>query len=120
MLDTTVQQLTPAQKAALTRSANKANIAYDEMIAPEYTKWVKALDRFCPIRDAYIAKLQAKRDEAIAEINRQYEEDYAIQMAQYNHMMKPTQDALDEARKNAWAIYGPAIVGKKSFDEVVA
>ena len=120
MSETTVQQLTPSQKAALTRSANKANIAYDEMVAPEYTKWVNALDRFCPIRDAYIAKLQAKRDEAIAEINRQYEEDYAIQMAQFNHMMKPTQDALDEARANAWAIYGPAIVGKKSFDEVVA
>ena len=115
-----MNQLTSAQKAARTRSMKKADAAYEEMIAPEYTKWVEALDRNVPIRDAYIAKLEAKRDEAIAEINRQYEEDYAIQMAQFNHMMKPTDDALELARKNAWAIYGLAIVGKKSFDEAVA
>jgi esterase/lipase len=112
--------LTSAQKSARTRSMKKANVAYEEMIAPEYTKWVEALDQFAPIRDAYIAKLEAKRDEAIAEINRQYEEDYAIQMAQFNHMMKPTDDALELARENAWVIYGSAIVGKKSFDQVVA
>jgi carbamoyl-phosphate synthase large subunit len=29
-------------------------------------------------------------------------------------------DDLDEARAKAWAIYGAAIIGKKSFDEVVA
>ena len=107
---TTVKELTPAQKAACTRASKKADAAYEEMIAPAYSKWVEALDRFSPIRDAYIAKLQAKRDEAIAEINRQYEEDYAIQMAQYNHMMKPTDDALDTARKNAWAIYKDEIM----------
>jgi hypothetical protein len=111
----TIQTLTPAQKAARTRAMNKANAAYEEMVAPAYTKWVEALDRFCPIRDAYIAKLEAKRDEAIAEINRQFEEDYAIQMAQYNHMMKPTQDALDEARKNAWEIHKDGIMGKGSI-----
>ena len=92
----------------------------DQSVEPQYKEWEAALDRFCPIRDAYIAKLQEKRDAAIAKINRQYEEDYAIQMAQFKHMMKPTQDDLDEARAKAWAIYGPAIVGKKSFDEVVA
>jgi hypothetical protein len=107
-----LQNLTPAQKAARTRAANKANAAYEEMVAPAYTKWLEALDRFSPIRDAYIAKLEAKRDEAIAEINRQFEEDYAIQMAQYNHMMKPTQDVLDEARANAWAIHKDTIMGK--------
>jgi hypothetical protein len=107
-----LQNLTPAQKAARTRAANKANVAYDEMVAPAYAKWLEALDRFSPIRDAYIAKLEAKRDEAIAEINRQFEEDYAIQMAQYNHMMKPTQDVLDEARANAWAIHKDTIMGK--------
>jgi len=118
--DKKVSTLTSAQKAARTRSMNKASAAYEEMIAPEYTKWVEALDQYAPIRDTYIAKLEAKRDAAIAEINRQYEEDYAIQMAQFNHMMKSTDDALELARENAWAIYGPAIVGKKSFDEVVA
>ena len=113
-------ELTPAQKATRTRAMKKADAAYEEMIAPEYTKWVEALDKYAPIRDAYIAKLEAKRDAAIAEINRQFEEDYAIQMAQFNHMMKSTDDALELARKNAWAIYGPAVVGKKSFDEAVA
>ena len=109
---TTVKELTPAEKARRTRAQKKADAAYEEMVAPAYTKWVEALDRFCPIRDAYIAKLEAKRDEAIAEINRQFEEDYAIQMAQYNHMMKPTQDVLDEARANAWAMHKNAIMGK--------
>jgi hypothetical protein len=116
----TIKELTPAQKAQRTRSQNKANAAYEEMIAPAYTKWLDALDRNAPIRDAYIEKLQAKRDAAIAEIERQYEEDYAIQMAQFNHMMKPTDDVLELARKNAWAIWGKAIIGEKSFDEAVA
>jgi len=110
--ETAVTQLTPAEKARRTRAANKANAAYEEMVAPAYAKWLEALDRFSPIRDAYIAKLEAKRDEAIAEINRQFEEDYALQMAQYNHMMKPTQDVLDEARANAWAIHKDTIMGK--------
>ena len=116
----TIKELTPAQKAQRTRSQNKANAAYEEMIASAYTKWVAALDRNAPIRDAYIDKLQAKRDAAIAEINRQYEEDYAIQMAQFDHMMKPTDDALELARKNAWDIWGQAIVGNQSFDEAAA
>jgi hypothetical protein len=111
----TIQTLTPAQKAARTRAMNKANAAYEEMIAPAYSKWVEALDRNAPIRDGYIAKLEAKRDAAIAEINRQFEEDYAIQMAQFNHMMKPTQDVLDEARKNAWEIHKDGIMGKGSI-----
>ena len=106
------KELTPAEKARRTRAQKKADAAYEEMVAPAYTKWVEALDRFCPIRDAYIAKLEAKRDEAIAEINRQFEEDYAIQMAQYNHMMKPTQDVLDEARANAWTMHKDAIMGR--------
>jgi hypothetical protein len=109
---TTSTDLTPAQKAQRTRSMKKAHAAYEEMIAPEYKAWIEALDRFSPIRDAYIAKLQAKRDAAIVEINRQYEEDYAIQMAQYNHMMKPTDDALEIARSNAWEIHKDAIMGK--------
>jgi hypothetical protein len=116
----TIKELTPAQKAQRTRSANKANAAYEEMVASAYVKWLDALDRNAPIRDAYIDKLQAKRDAAIAEINRQYEEDYAIQMAQFNHMMKPTNDALALARKNAWAIWGQAIIGNQSFDEAAA
>jgi hypothetical protein len=106
------KELTPAEKARRTRAQKKADAAYEEMVAPAYTKWVEALDRNCPIRDAYIAKLEAKRDAAIAEINRQFEEDYAIQMAQYNHMMKPTQDVLDEARANAWTMHKDAIMGR--------
>jgi hypothetical protein len=108
----TIKELTPAQKSQRTRAMKKAHAAYEEMIAPEYTAWVEALDRFSPIRDAYIAKLQAKRDAAIAEINRQYEEDYAIQMAQYDHMMKPTDDALEIARNKAWEIHKDAIMGR--------
>jgi len=46
--------LTPAQKAARTRAMKKADQAYEEMIAPEYTQWVEALDRLCPPRDAVI------------------------------------------------------------------
>jgi hypothetical protein len=98
-------ELTPAQKAQRTRTHKKAYAIMDKSVEPQYKEWEAALDRFCPIRDAYIAKLQEKRDAAIAEINRQYEEDYAIQMAQFDHMMKPTQDAYDNARKEAWAIY---------------
>jgi hypothetical protein len=51
----------------------------------------------CPIRDILLKK------SVILQINRQYEEDYA--MAQFEHMMKPTQDAYDNARKKAWAVY---------------
>lgn len=76
----------------------------DETVAPQQKQWEQALDRNCPIRDRYIAKLQAERDAAIAEINRKYEEDYAIQMAQFEHMMKPTQDAYDAARAAAWKV----------------
>lgn len=110
----TTTDLTPAQKAQRTRAKNKAKAAYEEMIAPAYSKWVEALDRNAPIRDGYIAKLETKRDAAIAEINRQFEEDYAIQMTQFNHMMKPTQDALDEARNNAWEIHKDGIMGNGS------
>jgi hypothetical protein len=99
------QDLTSAQKAKRTRLHKKAYAFMDQAVQPQYKEWEAALDRNCPIRDRYIAKLQAERDAAIAEINRKYEEDYAIQMAQFEHMMKPTQEAYDKAREQAWAGY---------------
>lgn len=100
-----MSDLTPAQKAKRTRLHKKAYAIMDQTVAPQYKEWEAALERNCPIRDRYIAKLQAERDAAIAEINRKYEEDYAIQMAQFEHMMKPTQEAYDKAREEAWAVY---------------
>jgi len=100
-----VADLTPAQKAKRTRAHKKAYAIMDQAVEPQYKKWEAALNRFAPIRDRYIDQLQAERDAAIAEINRKYEEQYAIQMAQFEHMMKPTQDAYDKARKEAWAVY---------------
>jgi len=99
------QDLTPAQKAKRTRLHKKAYAVMVQSVEPQYTEWEKALDRYCPIRDRYIAKLQTERDAAIAEINRKYEEDYAIQMAQFEHMMKPTQEAYNKASEEAWAVY---------------
>jgi len=99
------QDLTASQKAKRTRLHKKAYAIMDQTVAPPYEKWEAALDRNCAIRDRYIAKLQAERDAAIAEINRKYEEDYAIQIAQFEHMMKPTQDAYDKAREEAWVVY---------------
>lgn len=107
---TTTTDLTPAQKAQRTRLIRKANSAYEEMIAPEYTQWVEALDRFCPSRDAVIDSLQIKRDAAIALIEAEYEKEYNAVMESFNNLMKPTQDALDKARDNAWEIYKDQIV----------
>ena len=99
------ENLTPAEKAKRTRLHKKAYAIMDQTVAPQYKEWEAALNRFAPIRDRYIDQLQAERDAAIAEINRKYEEQYAIQMAQFEHMMKPTQEAYDKAREEAWAIY---------------
>lgn len=108
----TTADLTPAQKAARTRSMKKADQAYEEMIAPEYTKWVEALHRFCPPRDAVIETLQSKRDAAIAKIEAEYQKEYDAVMESFNNLMKPTQDALDQARDNAWKIHKNAMLGK--------
>ena len=97
--------LTPAEKRRWTRAFNKAYAIMDQTVEPQYKEWVAALDRNCPIRDRYIAKLQSERDKAIAEINRKYEEDYAIQMAQFEHMMNPAQDAYDKAREEAMIVF---------------
>ena len=100
-----LENLTPAEKAKRTRLHNKAYAIMDQTVEPQYKKWEAELNRFVPIRDQYIAKLQAERDAAIAEINRKYEEGYAIQMAQFEHMMKPAQEAYDKVREQAWAVY---------------
>jgi len=113
-------ELTSAQKAARTRSMNKADRAYEEMFAIQYKEWVDALNRFCPPRDAVIDALQAKRDEAIAKIEMEYQKEYETVMESFNNLMKPTDDALASGRENAWAIYGKAIMGEISFDEAVA
>ncbi len=107
------QNLTASQKAKRTRLHKKAYAIMDQSVAPQYKEWEAALNRNCPIRDRYIAKLQSERDAAIAEINRKYEEDYAIQIAQFEHMMKPTQDAYDKAREEAWAVYSTTMRGAK-------
>jgi predicted P-loop ATPase/GTPase len=104
--------LTPAQKAARTRLAKKAEQAYEEMIAPEYTQWVEALDRLCPPRDAVIEALQKSRDEAIAKIEADYQKGYDAVMESYNNLMKPTQDALDQARDKAWEMHKNAMLRK--------
>lgn len=98
-------ELTSAQKAQRTRAHKKAYAIMDQSVEPQQKAWEAALEIFCPIRDAQIAELQAKRDAAIAEINRQYEEDYAVEMAKFEQLMKPTHDAYDKARKEAWAVY---------------
>jgi hypothetical protein len=100
-----LENLTPAEKAKRTRLHKKAYAVMVQSVEPQYKEWEKALDRNCPIRDRYIAKLKAERDAAIAEINRKYQEDYEIQMAQFHHMMKPAQDAYDKAREEAWVVY---------------
>ena len=97
--------MTPAQKAARTRLHNKAYAILDQTVEPQYKKWEAELNRFAPIRDRYIAKLEAERDAAIAEINRKFEEDRAIQQAQFEHMMKPAQEAYDKVREEAWVVY---------------
>jgi hypothetical protein len=100
-----IENLTPAQKAKRTRLHKKAYAVMDQAVAPQFKEWEAALNRNCPIRDRYIAKLKAERDAAIAEINRKYQEDYEIQIAQFEHMMKPTQDAYEKAREEAWVVY---------------
>ena len=112
--EVTVAELTPAQKAARTRSQRKANAAYEEMVAPTYTKWVEALDRFCPARDAVIAELDAKRDAAIAKIQAEHEKEYNAVMEAFIKDMKPTQDALDAVRHSAWEIHKDGIMGRGS------
>lgn len=103
--------LTPAEKAARTRRMNKAMIAKDEMIAPEYNAWVKALDRFCPPRDSVIDALEQKRAEAIAKIEAEFKIEREAVMESFNNLMKPTSDALDQARDKAWEIYKDEILG---------
>ena len=110
----TTTDLTPAQKAQRTRAMNKANAAYEEMVAPTYKQWVEALDRFCPPRDAVIDGLEAKRDAAIALITAEFQKEYDAVMESFNNLMKPTQDALDEARDNAWEIHKDGIMGNGS------
>jgi len=107
----TATNLTPAEKAARTRRTNKAWIAKDEMVAPEYTAWVKALDRFCPPRDSVIDALEKKRDEAIAKIQAEFEQEYNTVMESFNNLMKPTSDALDQARSKAWEIWKDDCLG---------
>jgi hypothetical protein len=103
--------LTPAQKAARTRRMNKAMIAKDEMIAPEYTAWVEALDKFCPPRDSVIDALEQKRDAAIAKIEAEFKKEREAVMESFDNLMKPTHDALDQARNEAWEIYKDEILG---------
>jgi hypothetical protein len=103
---------TPAEKANRTRSMKKADAAYEAMIEPTYTKWVEALNSFCPARDAVIAELDAKRDAAIAKIEAEHEKEYNAVMEAFIKDMKPTQDALDEARNSAWEIYKDGIMGR--------
>ena len=100
-----LENLTPAEKAKRTRLHKKAYAVMVQSVDPQYKEWEKALDLNCQIRDRYIAKLRAERDAAIAEINRKYQESYEIQMDQFDHMMKPTQDAYDKAREEAWVVY---------------
>lgn len=107
----TTTKLTTAEKAARTRRINKAVIAKDEMIAPQYNAWVKALDKFCPPRDSVIDALEQKRDAAIAKIQAQFKEEYDAVMESFNNLMKPTHDALDQARDKAWEIYKDEILG---------
>ena len=108
----TETNLTPAEKAARTRRINKAWIAKDEMVASEYNAWVKALDSFCPPRDSVIDALEKKRDEAIAKIQAEFEQEYNAVMESFNNLMKPTNDALDQARAKAWEIWGNDCLGK--------
>ena len=91
---------------------NKANADYDAMVAPKYAKWVEALDRFCPPRNAIIDGLEQKRAEAIAMIEAEYQKEYDAVMESFNNLMKPTQDALDQIRDKSWEIYGDSIMGK--------
>lgn len=102
---------TPAQKAARTRRSNKADAAYNAMYAFEYSQWVEALDKFCPPRDSVIDALEKKRDEAIAKIQAQFKEEYDAVMESFNNLMKPTDDALNQKRDEAWEIYKDEILG---------
>ena len=97
-------KITPAEKAARTRAYNKANAIYESTIEPQYQEWVEAVDRFCPPRDAVIAGLEAKRDEAIAKIEAEYQKEYDAVMESFRNLMQPTQDKLDKARSEAWAV----------------
>lgn len=103
-------ELTKAQKAADTRAFNKAYAQYEMVMETANAKYEAELDRFCPIRDAYIAKLEAKRDAAIAKANAEYEEQYEIQMAQYEHIMKPAKEAHCKAQDEAWAKYVAPVI----------
>ena len=106
-----ISELTPAQKAARTRRSNKADAAYNAMYAFEYSQWVEALDKFCPPRDSVIDALEKKRDEAIAKIQAQFKEEYDAVMESFNNLMKPTSDALDQARSKAWEIWKDDCLG---------
>ena len=107
----TATDLTSAQKAARTRRINKAWIAKDEMVANEYNAWVKALDSFCPPRDSVIDSLEKKRDEAIAKIQAEFKKEYDAVMESFNNLMKPTNDALEQARNKAWEIWKDDCLG---------
>lgn len=103
-------ELTKTQKAADTRAFNKAYEQYEKVMETANAKYEAELDRFCPIRDAYIAKLEAKRDAVIAKANAEYEEQYAIQMAQFEHMIKPAKEAHCKAQDEAWAKYVTPVI----------
>jgi hypothetical protein len=103
-------EFTKTQKTTNTRAFNKAYAEFEAAMVAHDKEFEKALDRNCPIRDRYIAKLKAERDAAIAKANAEYEEQYAIQMAQYEYMMKPAQDANDKARNEAWAKYVAPVI----------
>ncbi len=96
---------TPAEKRRWTRAFNKAYAIMDQTVEPEYKEWVAALDDHCTIRDAKLAQLDAERMAAISKIEDEFELRYSTVSEEFKNAMKPTQDAYDKAREEAFVVF---------------
>ena len=97
--------LTPAQKAARTKFANKAWAKVDAATEQASKEYGNLVDSLCPERDAIIDKIEAERDAAIAEITKKYELQLDAVRDQYSKIFDPVNDKRSEQFVVAYKIY---------------
>lgn len=104
-----MNELTPAQKAKLTRAEKKADAIKEAKCQPTYNAWAEALNKFVPGRDNDIDKIEQDYAARIKQLEDERDSKIADRMAQFNLDMQPTQIAKDTVWQVAWKEYAATI-----------
>lgn len=94
---TTTTNLTPAQKAKITRAEKNLELQMAEMNKVTYQPLREAIDLYAPARDAIIEKAKADMDEAIQIAEDKFRTIREVACAEFDSKIKTVEKAHENA-----------------------